>query len=108
MWLTDPRRFFVHGSTYEDHPVTSAAALCVQDIIDSEGLVENVRMRGEQMRAALQQRLGDHPCVCDIRGRGLFFGVRMLSSTFAQSQMSDRIHRSSLRSHIQRRHTHQV
>lgn len=65
----------MHGATYEDHPVAAAAALQVQQIIESEGLVENARVQGERMLARLQERIGSHPCVCHIRGRGLFCGV---------------------------------
>lgn len=71
-------RFFVHGSTYEDHPLASATALCVQDIISSERLVENVRSQGQHMSNLLKKRLARHPCVCHIRGLGLFWGVRNL------------------------------
>jgi adenosylmethionine-8-amino-7-oxononanoate aminotransferase len=65
----------VHGATYEDHPVAAAAALEVQQIIESEGLVENSRKQGMNLLAQLEKRLGSHPCVCHIRGRGLFCGV---------------------------------
>ena len=52
-----------------------AAALAVQQIIRDEGLVDNVRIRGDEMVNKLKRHLGNHPCVFDIRGRGLFIGV---------------------------------
>jgi adenosylmethionine-8-amino-7-oxononanoate aminotransferase len=37
-----------------------------------------VRTRGAQLMAALRERLGQHPHVGDIRGRGLFVGVELV------------------------------
>jgi adenosylmethionine-8-amino-7-oxononanoate aminotransferase len=38
-----------------------------------------VRARGTQLEQALRARLGDHPHVGDIRGRGLFWGVELVA-----------------------------
>ncbi|KAK4553446.1 hypothetical protein LTR86_009503 [Recurvomyces mirabilis] len=75
--MEERREFFIHGSTYEDHPVVEAAALRVQQIVRDEGLVENVQHQGAMLREMLQQRLGSHPCVGHIRGRGLMCGVEI-------------------------------
>ncbi|MCS6931438.1 MAG: aspartate aminotransferase family protein [Acetobacteraceae bacterium] len=63
---------FRHGHTYQAHPVACAAALAVQRVIAEEGLVERAAQLGALLRAALEERLGRHPHVGDIRGRGLF------------------------------------
>lgn len=63
---------FRHGHTYQAHPVACAAALAVQRVIAEEGLVERAAHLGGLLRAALEERLADHPHVGDIRGRGLF------------------------------------
>lgn len=69
---------FVHGHTYQAHPVACAGALEVQRIIAEEGLVANVARRGAYLRQVLQARLGDHPRVGDIRGRGLFQAIEFV------------------------------
>lgn len=69
-----------HGHTYGGHPVACAAALEVQRVIADEHLLGNVRARGEQLRARLRERIGDHPNVGDIRGRGLLVGVELVAS----------------------------
>jgi adenosylmethionine-8-amino-7-oxononanoate aminotransferase len=69
---------FTHGHTYQNHPVVSAAALKVQQIIHGENLLANVRTQGAYMEKLLRRRLGDHPNVGDIRGRGLFWGVEFV------------------------------
>jgi len=70
---------FAHGQTYQGHPVACAAGLEVQRIISEDRLVENVAKRGAYLERLLKARLADHPNVGDIRGKGLFWGVR---STF--------------------------
>lgn len=66
---------FSHGQTYQGHPIACAAALEVQKVIREENLVDNVRKMGIIMESLLRKRLGSHPHVGDIRGRGLFWGV---------------------------------
>ncbi len=70
---------FAHGQTYQGHPVACAAALEVLRIIGNERLVENVARRGAYLERLLKDRLADHPNVGDIRGKGLFWGVRSCS-----------------------------
>ncbi|HEX7635139.1 MAG TPA: aspartate aminotransferase family protein [Noviherbaspirillum sp.] len=70
---------FQHGHTYVGHPLACAAALKVQQVIRREGLLGNVRERGAQLSKALRQRFADHPFVGDIRGRGLFWGIELVT-----------------------------
>jgi len=71
--------FFQHGHTYIGHPAACAAAQAVVSEIIEGQLIEQVQQRGEQLRAALQDRFGEHPNVGDIRGRGLFIGLEFVS-----------------------------
>lgn len=57
-----------------------AGALEVQRIIQSENLLENVKVQGKHLEGWLKHTLASHPHVGDIRGRGLFWGVRLLES----------------------------
>ena len=61
-----------NGHTYMSHAIATAGALAVQQVIEEENLLSNVRRRGEQLREGLQTRLGQNPHVGNIRGRGLF------------------------------------
>jgi len=70
---------FLHGHTYVGHPVACAAALAVQQVIADEGLLAQVRERGQQLAAALTDHLGQHPHVGDIRGRGLFQAIELVA-----------------------------
>ena len=66
---------FQHGHTYIGHAMACAAALAVQRVIRRDGLLERVRHLGQLLESGLRERLGEHPHVGDIRGRGLFWGI---------------------------------
>jgi adenosylmethionine-8-amino-7-oxononanoate aminotransferase len=70
---------FQHGHTYIGHPTACAAALAVQRVIQRDKLLSKVQAQGEYLSNRLRERLGDHPHVGDIRGRGLFMGVELVS-----------------------------
>lgn len=70
--------YFHHGFTYIGHATACAGGLEVQRTIERENLLENVRRQGEALRAALEERFGNHNHVGDIRGRGLFLGVELV------------------------------
>jgi hypothetical protein len=76
--IEDGSGALAHGQTYMAHPMVCAAALAVVETIDREKLLDNVSARGEQLKALLEARLGQHPHVGDIRGRGLFRGVELV------------------------------
>jgi adenosylmethionine-8-amino-7-oxononanoate aminotransferase len=70
---------FQHGHTYMGHPVAAAAALAVQDVIRRDGLLANVVGMGARLERGLKERFGQHPFVGDIRGRGLFWALELVS-----------------------------
>jgi len=69
---------FQHGHTYLAHPLTCAAALEVQHIIDEEKLLDRVKERGKQLEQRLTERFGNHRHVGDVRGRGLFWAIELV------------------------------
>jgi L-2,4-diaminobutyrate transaminase len=69
---------FGHGYTYSAHPVGAAAALAALKLIDELKVVENVADVGPYMMQALRDRLGQHPRVGDIRGKGLMLGIELM------------------------------
>ncbi|MBO6581161.1 MAG: aminotransferase class III-fold pyridoxal phosphate-dependent enzyme, partial [Thalassospira sp.] len=71
--------FFQHGHTYQGHATACAAALATQRAIKERNLLTNVVKQGENLVAALEAKLGQHPFVGDIRGRGLFRGVELVA-----------------------------
>ena len=69
---------FISGQTYQGHPVACAAALEVQRIIREQQLVSNVQKMGSSLASLLRKGLAEHPCVGDIRGKGLFWGIELV------------------------------
>jgi adenosylmethionine-8-amino-7-oxononanoate aminotransferase len=61
--------------TYSGHDSSCAGALAVLDILEREALVDRCAVMGKRLRTALIDRLGDHPRVTEVRGRGLMLGV---------------------------------
>lgn len=73
------RSGFAHGHTYIGHPVACAAGLAVQQALDREGLLERTTAQGRHFEAMLRDRFAGHPKVGDIRGRGLFWALELVS-----------------------------
>lgn len=69
---------FMHGHTYQAHPMACAAALAVQEVIAQEGLLANVQGMGALLEARLTERLGNNRNIGDIRGRGLFWAIELV------------------------------
>jgi L-2,4-diaminobutyrate transaminase len=90
---------FGHGYTYSAHPVGAAAALAALKLIDELNIVENVAQVGPYMLAALQDRLGQHAHVGDIRGKGLMIGIELVKDrgTKESFPMADRTGRQVLK-----------
>jgi adenosylmethionine-8-amino-7-oxononanoate aminotransferase len=71
--------FFHHGHTYLGHPVACAAALAVQKVIQRDGLVDAVKQLGVRLSTQLHARFDADPHIGDIRGRGLFMAIELVS-----------------------------
>ncbi len=76
---TVQRGGFTHGFTYSHHVVGAAVAREVLRILESESLVEASAVKGARLRGLLEARLGDHPNVGQIRGRGLLQGIELVA-----------------------------
>lgn len=75
---TDEFGALAHGWTYSAHPVSAAAGIATLNLVDSMGLVENARTTGPYFLNALQEAVGDHPNVAEIRGVGLMAAVEFM------------------------------
>jgi putrescine aminotransferase len=70
-------RFDLHGSTFSGYAIGCRAAIETLKILDEEKLPERARELGEYALGALRRRLGEHPLVRDVRGRGLLIGIEL-------------------------------
>ncbi|KAI0352149.1 PLP-dependent transferase [Trametes cingulata] len=98
--LRAPTGFWKHGHTYQANPLACAAALAVQRVIASEGLLQNVRdVVAPTMSALLRERLlGPNalarPYVFDLRGGGAWWAVEF---EFEEGEKEGRVDLGRLR-----------
>ena len=67
----------LHGTTFGGGPLTCAVALEFLRTVEEEKLLENVRKRGEQIKAGLQALKRQFNFIREIRGEGLILGLEL-------------------------------
>jgi len=83
--------FFQHGHTYLGHAAACAGALAVQRRLHDDGLLARVNPLGSLLEKKLRAALGNHPHVGDIRGRGLFWGVELVSDRASKAPFDPKL-----------------
>lgn len=87
--------FAIGHYTHEKNPVTARAALTTLEIIEEEGLVARSAELGAYALQRLQGFAQSCPIVGDVRGRGLMFGVEIVSDKLdktAAPELAEKIH----------------
>jgi 4-aminobutyrate aminotransferase len=82
------------GGTYGGNAVAAAAAVATLDVVKSENLVDNARIRGEQLQAGLKKL--DHPNIADVRGLGLMQAVEFANPELALAVQQESINQGLL------------
>ncbi|GAA2439336.1 aspartate aminotransferase family protein [Actinomadura vinacea] len=76
-WLRD--NHFWGGLTYAGHPLACASGVASLKIMKDEDVVGNARRQGELLGSRLAELAERHPSIGDVRGRGLFYGVELVT-----------------------------
>jgi adenosylmethionine-8-amino-7-oxononanoate aminotransferase len=79
---------FVHGFTFAGHPISCAVSLANIDVLENEGVLENVRAHEGEFRAMLES-LRDIPIVGDVRGAGYFHAIELVKDQETKASFSD-------------------
>ena len=66
--------------TFAALPQSCAASSKVLEILRTEELCERVKPMGDKVLKKLNQRLGQHPHVAEIRGKGLLIGIEIVQN----------------------------
>jgi adenosylmethionine-8-amino-7-oxononanoate aminotransferase len=70
--------FEVMFFTYSGSNVACAVASTVLAVLEREELVDAAATKGARLRSLLDEALGDHPHVAQVRGRGLLLGIELV------------------------------
>ncbi len=69
------KRDFLFYTTHVNDPLPAAVGLKVLEVVLRDRLAERARVSGERLAAGLRALLERHPCIGDVRGRGLLRGL---------------------------------
>ncbi|NRD76547.1 aspartate aminotransferase family protein [Bacillus sp. BRMEA1] len=72
---------FMHGFTYSGHPVAVSAGLAALEIYEREAVLENVIEQGAYLLDRLMELKEKHPCIGNVRGRGLLLGIELVKDS---------------------------
>jgi len=71
-------RGFMFVTTHVNDPLPAAVALKVLEIIQRDHLVDRSNLLSGRLRKGLQNLMQRHPCIGDVRGRGLLLGMEFV------------------------------
>ncbi len=91
--------FFQHGHTYVGHATACAAGAAVLREFEEQDLIAHVNVMGDKLAQGLRARFGNHPFIGDIRGRGLFRGLELVSDRGSNAPFDPAL---NLHAHIKR------
>jgi 4-aminobutyrate aminotransferase-like enzyme len=66
-----------HVQSHQNDPFSGAVAATVVSILQEEKLVERAAALGAYLLEALQALQAKHPCIQDVRGKGLMLGLEL-------------------------------
>jgi adenosylmethionine-8-amino-7-oxononanoate aminotransferase len=96
---------FMHGFTYQSHPVSTAAGNAVFDYLEAHKLFDRVTPAGEALKKALSS-LESHPHVGQVRGLGLLQAVEFVKDKSTrepfpkESAIAEKIRQAALEKNV--------
>jgi hypothetical protein len=83
---------FVHGGTFSHHPVSTAAGLAALRYMQEHDLVVEAARKGVLLEQKLRAGLENFPCVGDVRGIGLMWGVEFVADRATKEPFLPKAH----------------
>jgi predicted acetylornithine/succinylornithine family transaminase len=68
-----------HASTFGGNFLATAVGNAVMDVLQEENLVENAAQVGEYFRGRLRELQEKHPCIVEVRGKGVMNAIQLNS-----------------------------
>ena len=75
-------------NTFGGNPVSAAVGNAVIDVIEDEGLLQNVDRTGAYLERGLRQLEAEHAVIGDVQGCGLFWGLDMVADSDTREPLS--------------------
>src|SRR5258708_31918102 len=69
----------MYFNTVGGNEVSSAVGLAVLDVLRDERLLENAQRVGDYVLSGMRVLQKRHPIIGDVRGKGMFFAVEMVT-----------------------------
>ncbi|MFC2087246.1 aspartate aminotransferase family protein [Bacteroidota bacterium] len=66
------------SSSYGGNPMACAAALASLEVIEEEGILQNVRTVGDMLKKRLIRMKDDHPIIGDVKAKGFLLGLELV------------------------------
>jgi 4-aminobutyrate aminotransferase/4-aminobutyrate aminotransferase/(S)-3-amino-2-methylpropionate transaminase len=66
------------SSSYGGNPMACAAALASIEVIEEEGILENVREVGKYFMDRMLKMVDDHPIIGHAKGKGFLLGIELV------------------------------
>lgn len=70
---------YLFFTTHVSDPLPAAVGLTVLRVLEQDGLVARAARLGERLRAGLRELQERHECIGEVRGRGLFQGIELVT-----------------------------
>ncbi len=75
----------LYFNTFGGNPVSAAAGMAVLEVLEREHLMENARTTGAYVVNQLNRLMDRHPLIGDVRGKGMFFAVELVTDRNART-----------------------
>jgi taurine-pyruvate aminotransferase len=89
--VDDPLNYFRDISTFGGCTAGPAAALANMEIIENENLLDNCTLMGARMMANLNALKEKHDVIGDVRGKGLFIGIELVSDRETKEPVAEKL-----------------
>jgi acetylornithine aminotransferase/acetylornithine/N-succinyldiaminopimelate aminotransferase len=79
----------MHGTTFGGGPLACAVAIAVIDHIEKENLLDHINVIGEYFQQQLNKLAERHPCIVEVRGKGLMIAAELDSAELGKHTVTE-------------------
>jgi len=80
---------WVHGHTYSGHTLAMAAGIATIEAYRADDLINRAAQMGAYLLGKALELQDKHPCIGDVRGKGLFVGLELVKNRKTKEPLHD-------------------